>query len=338
MSDTKQLEPWQQIMIPTKERFVEIAAQDKIVDWARESMFALQAIERNDYLREIANGNPHSLRDAIINVAACGITLNPAAQYAALVPRKVGGGKMAVCLDIMYRGLIRIATDAGSIRWVQAELVYETDEFTYSGKVAAPVHKVTKVFGKDRGAVVGVYCIARTAEGDVLTDIMSVDEINEIRDRSESWKAYSAKKIKSTPWSEHWGEMAKKTIIKRARKTWPETDARSAERLHNATELANLADGYDREALEHKADDGISPYSEALSSLPAADQLGLREIAGKITAEINAPDTTPQRLARMWNDEKLDTDHQLALFSLLSRQDRGILKKALKAPPAEARA
>lgn len=319
----KNLPEWKQALVGAQERFVAIADRDQIVDWKRESMFALQAIEKGDYLRRIADDNPASLRNAIINVAAIGITLNPAAQYAALVPRDGG-----VCLDIMYRGLIKIATDAGSVRWVQADLVFEKDEFVYNGKVAAPLHKAN-VFARDRGAVIGVYCVAKTVDGDYLVDHMSVDEINVIRDKSEYFK-----KTKKGPWADHWGEMAKKTIIKRARKTWPETDARSAERLHAATELANVADGYELNALEHRPDTGISPYSEALEALPSDVQAGLRQIAVKLINEINAPDTSLQRLAKMWNDEKLDGDHQHALFTLLNREDRGILKKALKLPPA----
>lgn len=324
----KELPAWKQALIGAKERFEAIACQDKIVEWQRESMFALQALEKNDYLRKVADDNPASLRNAIINVAAIGITLNPAAQYAALVPRDGG-----VCLDIMYRGFIKIATDAGSIRWVQADLVYEKDDFTYKGKVAAPAH-VAAVFAKDRGAVVGVYCVARTADGDMLTEVMSVDEINKIRDESDYYK-----RKKKGPWVDFWGEQAKKTVIKRARKTWPETDVRTAERLQTATEIANLTDGYEPMALEHRADSGITPYSEALEALPKEDQQELRQIAVKLIAEIAAPDTTLQRLAKMYTDEQLDADHQVALFSLLNRQDRGILKKALKLPPAaEARA
>lgn len=244
---------WKKALIGAQERFNAIATQDKIVDWQRESMFALQALEKGDYLCRIAENNPASLRNAIINVAAIGITLNPAAQYAALVPRDG-----AVCLDIMYRGLIKIATDAGSIRWVQADLVHEADEFTYSGKVGAPIHKA-KVF-TDRGPVVGVYCVARTADGDTLTEVMSVDEINAIRDKSEYYK-----KTKKGPWADHWGEMAKKTIIKRARKTWPETDARSAERLHAATEIANVTDGYEVQAIEHKPQGGITAHDDSIT-------------------------------------------------------------------------
>lgn len=313
----KQIQPWQEAMGHAKGRFIEIATQDEIVDWQRESMFALQAIEKNDYLRKIANENPNSLRNAIINVAAIGVTLNPAAQYAALVPRDG-----VVCLDIMYRGLIKIATDAGSIRWVQADLVHEKDEFTYAGKVGAPTHKAN-VFAADRGPVIGVYCVARTADGDTLTEVMSVDEINAIRDRSDYWK-----KKKAGPWATDWGEMAKKTIIKRARKTWPETDARSSERLQTATEIANLTDGY--EALEHKPEPNgkILPTEGAWDSLNEETKQKVHKTAEAMKKRLVAYDI-PGAVALM-DGAGFDSEAQVALWTLFDSRARTAMTKFMR--------
>lgn len=311
----KQLEPWKGAMVAAQDRFTEIASKDQIVDWQRESMFALQAIEKSDYLRRIANDNPASLRNAIINVAAIGITLNPAAQYAALVPRDG-----AVCLDIMYRGLIKIATDAGSVRWVQAEVVHEADEFTFTGKVSAPIHKAN-VFAKDRGPIVGVYCVAKTVDGDFLTEVMSIDEVNAIRDRSDYWK-----KKKAGPWLTDPGEMAKKTIIKRARKTWPETDARSAERLQTATELANEADGYHLEALEHKPDAKILPSAGAAEAVGREMCIILQEYAAEID-RIFADGGAPAAFSHMESLGIDDVDQNVYLWSRLDSKTRTALRK-----------
>lgn len=308
------LPEWKQALIGAQERFTAIATQDKIVDWQRESMFALQALEKSDYLRNIANNNPASLRNAIINVAAIGITLNPASQYAALVPRDG-----AVCLDIMYRGFIKVATDAGSIRWVQADLVHEADEFTYSGKVGAPVHKA-KVF-TDRGPVVGVYCVARTVDGDILTEVMSVDEINAIRDKSDYFK-----KKKAGPWADQWGEMAKKTIIKRARKTWPETNARAAERLQAATEIANVTDGYDVQAVEHKQGTGIHPAAGAAEAVGREMCAILQEYASDID-RIFADGGAPAASGHMDSLGIDDVDQQVYLWSRMDSKTRTAIRK-----------
>lgn len=313
MNDTTEVAevlPWKNALITARDRFVAIAEKDRLVDWQRESMFALQSLEKSDFLRKIADSNPQSLRNAIINVAACGITLNPAAQYAALVPRD---GQ--VCLDIMYRGLIKIATDMGSIRWVQAELVYSGDKFTYKGLTEAPVHEAD-VFAKDRGAVVGVYCVAKTVDGDFLTDFMPVDEVNAIRDRSDYFK-----KTSKGPWKDHWGEMAKKTIIKRARKTWPESKVQANnERLAVATEIANVTDGYTEPV--HGA---ITPSGDAWDGESEESQAFLLKIATRVKCYI-AGDQIDDAVNYL-DDQKLAAEEQVAINTRFDSKERAAMKK-----------
>ena len=219
--------PYQSAIAKAKERFVEIAGSDRAYDV--ESIFAMQALMKTDFALQTANKNPKSVHLAMINVASTGLTLNPAHAYAYLIPRDG-----AICLDISYKGLIKIATDTGSVLWVRADLVHEADEFTYHGPAAMPQHKANPF--KERGEVVGVYCIAKTRDGDILTEVMDYAELEKIRGKSMSY----AKK-KSGPWVDWFAQMAKKAVIKRASKTWPYTDR--TEKLMDAIELANEAEG-----------------------------------------------------------------------------------------------
>ena len=223
METNKQIAPWIAAVAEAEHRFVAMTDQRT---WEKESLFAMQAVMKNDYLKTIANQNPQSLRNAVANVAAIGITLNPALAYAYLVPRD----KQA-CLDISYKGLIKIATDTGAIKWCQAELVYSNDLFEFHGPTVAPVHNFNP-FAKDRGEFQGAYCVAKTADGDLLVEAMSAQEIHDIRDKTDIWK-----KSKSGPWKDFPGEMAKKTVIKRASKTWPKSTGTG--RLEQAIELLN---------------------------------------------------------------------------------------------------
>ena len=84
-----------------------------------ECLFAKQQITKESFTLDTAVNNPASLRSAILNVAAIGISLNPSLAHAYLVPRDG-----AICLDISYRGLVKLATDAGAIEWAKAVLVY----------------------------------------------------------------------------------------------------------------------------------------------------------------------------------------------------------------------
>lgn len=204
---------------------------DRGIVFEREAEFAIQAILANDYAAKVAMQNRQSVIDAVTNVAAIGISLNPAKKQAYLVPRKGG-----ICLSIGYMGLLDMAMDSGSIKWGQARLVYEADTFRLNGLDRQPTHEFDP-FCKDRGEIVGVYVSVKTADGDYLTEAMSVEEINAIRDRSDAWNAWVTKK-KSCPWVTDWGEMAKKTCVHRAYKYWPKT-----ERLENAIHYLNTDGG-----------------------------------------------------------------------------------------------
>jgi hypothetical protein len=59
-------------------------------------------------------------------------------------------------------------------------------------------------------------------------------------EKSESYKAFTAGKVKSCIWSDHWGEMAKKTVIKRLFKYLPKTDKFE----HMAQAVAALDEDY----------------------------------------------------------------------------------------------
>ena len=200
---------------------------DQSLEFAREQEFALQVLYNNDYSRKIALANPQSVRDAVTNIAAIGISLNPAKKQAYLVPRKGG-----ICLDISYIGLTELAVASGSIRWVKAEVVRQADRLQLNGFDKPPHHEYDP-FSTDRGDIIGVYCVAKTIDGDYLTDTMSIAEVNAIRDRSEAWKAWISKQ-KSCPWVTDPAEMIKKTLVKRASKMWPKT-----ERLDQAIHYLN---------------------------------------------------------------------------------------------------
>ena len=246
----------------TRDSFVSVLT-DRSINFDREAEFALQALYGNKFAMEIAMKNRQSVINAVVNIAAIGISLNPAKKQAYLVPRD---GK--ICLDISYMGLMDLAIDSGSIRWGQAELVYETDTFALNGVDQQPTHQ-RNPFAKDRGEVVGVYVVVKTADGDFLTDAMSVEEINAIRDRSSAWKAYITKQ-KSCPWLTDWGEMAKKTVVKRAYKYWPKT-----ERLDTAIHHLNTDGGEGLAVLSGQQTQQQAAITQALSPEQEAERTAL---------------------------------------------------------------
>lgn len=209
----------------TRDDFSRVLA-DRSISFEREAGFAVQILQNNDYALGVAMKDKPSLLAAVKNIAAIGISLNPARKQAYLVPR---GGK--ICLDISYIGLIDIAISSGSILWAQAELVRENDAFSLNGFDKPPTHNFNP-FGKDRGEIVGTYVVAKLHNGDYLTTTMSIDDVHSIRNRSESFKKGNG------PWKTDEGEMIKKTVIKRAYKLWPKT-----ERMDEAMRQLNDVNG-----------------------------------------------------------------------------------------------
>ena len=179
--------------------------------------------------RGIENADPKSLLIACSKAAADGLILD--GREAAIVVDYKG----EVQYRPMMRGLLKLAYNTGEIKSISVQVVNEADEFEYVlGDDERIHHKIN--FTAKRGAVVAVYAIAKLKDGGVIREVMTVEQINGIRDRSDAYKAFVNKKIKSTPWSTDWEEMARKTVFRRVSKWLPSSTDRDMERVHEAAE------------------------------------------------------------------------------------------------------
>lgn len=240
------------------------------IKFEAEAGFAIQILGKSDYALSMAMKNRQSVVDAVTNVAAIGISLNPAKKQAYLVPRD-----NQICLDISYMGLIDLAVDCGSILWAQANLVYETETFKINGFDKPPIHERNPL-AKDKGALIGAYVVAKTRDGDYLTDVMSIDEIYAIRDRSSAWKAWVSKQ-KKCPWVTDEGEMCRKTLVKRGSKYWPRisNDDRFQKAIHflNTDGEEGLAEVHAPTATETEAFDLAGFIAQANAATREEDLL-----------------------------------------------------------------
>ncbi len=224
---SEKTESWRTAITAARPKFSRLAIKTGL-DYNAEALYAYQVCTRNKSLAKVANGNLVSLQMAIVNVAAVGLTLNPALGLAFLVPRD---GQ--VCLDISYRGLITIAADSRAIRWAKAELVHANDKFEYRGPAQMPTH-LFNPFSKDRGEFIGGYCVAGIGSGEeVLVEVMPAEDVLRARNQSKAWQVHKG------PWVDWFDEMAKKTLIKRAAKTWP----RLGTRFGQAIQILNEDNG-----------------------------------------------------------------------------------------------
>lgn len=265
---SKQIATIDQVIFQAMPQFQRIAEKRQLVRWEEESQYALQACKGNPRLLEC---NVSTIQDAIINVASVGLSLNPAAGYAYLVPEysKPAGGT-ACQLRISFKGLIKLATDTGAMSWVKAEVVKADDFFEYRGPCEIPIHTTTGSPFDHRGDTVGAYCMAKMKEtGDVLVDIISSAELEKIKSCAKTPKVWDM-------WPD---EMAKKAIIKRAAKQWPRN--KETERLNEAIQVINDAEGSDFDGIA-KLDEIAS---QILTHIENDDMDGVGEVWTECTQE-----------------------------------------------------
>ena len=197
-------------LAPVEKRMAELGLAPERVK--REISFALQAVNSNPQLSKCS---PGSIMAAIVQVANIGLTLNPAANECAIIPRWTREGT-AASLEPMYQGLARLAMREGHVVQINAQLVHEKDDVSMDlADNKNPIsHRVNPMI-KNRGEIMGAYCISTDRLGYRQATLMYRDEIEHIRDGSDGYKAFAAGTIKSHPWDAHFGEMARKTVLKR---------------------------------------------------------------------------------------------------------------------------
>lgn len=180
------------------------------LNFKKEAAFALQIFQKNNYLAKM---RPESVRDAIVNVSLTGLTLNPILKMAYLIPRK---GQCV--LDISYIGLIKILTDTGSVKNIEAKIVYENEPFEIQqGTNSYVKHGIAPT--ADKGKILGVYSNAILNDGSTSVEWMYYDDVMAVANRSESVKSGG-----SSPWKTDFTEMTRKTVVKRHYKYLPKSE------------------------------------------------------------------------------------------------------------------
>jgi recombination protein RecT len=112
-------------------------------------------------------------------------------------------------LIIDYKGLVELVRRSGNVTSIRAEHVCENDEFSWENGVLN--HRID--WRKPRGEIQAVYAEAKLASGETQTAVMTREEVEGIRKRSKAGS--------SGPWVTDWGEMAKKTPLRRLVKLLP---------------------------------------------------------------------------------------------------------------------
>ncbi len=203
----------------------------------------MQALRNNDFTMRVAQANPISLRDAIVQAAVLGVTLNPAVGHGYLVPY---GDK--VLFQPSYRGLRDIAIEEGLIKWCRAEVVHKNDRVTITEREdgGRDVRHEFDPFG-DRGAIVGGFCAWEEGSGRRDCVFETIEEIyRSHRSRSQAFSRQGAGGI----WKTDELEAIRKALTKRAQKSWPRRTDRAAGRFEAAVAAEFEGDSVETTATE----------------------------------------------------------------------------------------
>jgi len=175
------------------------AALPKHLTADRFARVALTALTRNPKLQDCTR---ESLLRCLMDCSALGI--EPDGRRAHLIPYK---DQCTLIID--YKGLIELVRRSGDVAAIRAETVCENDGFDWENGTIT--HRID--WRKSRGEVQAVYAEAKLASGETQTAVMTKDEVEGIRKRSRAGT--------SGPWVSDWGEMAKKTALRRLIKLLP---------------------------------------------------------------------------------------------------------------------
>ena len=236
---------YEMMAMSAKEAFLSVADEKT---WNREIIFALQIIRGNEALQKC---DMTSIKNAVVNIALTGATLNPALAQAFLIPRK---GKC--CLDFSYRGLCKLAVESDSVYDIDAAAVFEGDEFDYELGLN-PYLKHRPQMAETKGNVVAAYAIATLHHGIKKFVVLDKEKIERARKSSQTGNV----------WKEHFDEMAKKTAVKLLYKMLPQT-----ERMSTAISVVNEHEGIDKEPPRSNASRLIERFGEAPAGIRQGEE------------------------------------------------------------------
>lgn len=260
-----------------QERFVNLIDEKT---FAKEVSFAIQLATKNKQLQKCTK---ESVLQAVMNIAQVGLTLNPVSAEAYLIPRWAGkdGDNQNIyhcVLEPSYQGLVKLVTDTGSVKYVSCYVVHDKDEFEVILGTSVGVTHKPKFLTKD---ITHVYAVAELPDGSKQVEVMTIADCHDIREKSESYKAYIKKKVSSCVWVEWEQEMCRKACIKRLVKYLPKTE--QWEQLREAIAIDN--EDYNLDPLSNKA-----TYLGILVENAAMDDDAKAEIEKRITDGMSLDD------------------------------------------------
>lgn len=201
---------------------------------------AQTAIQNNP---DLLNVDRKSLFGAIVRLAQDGLL--PDGREAAIV--KFGSAAQAMP---MIAGVLKKIRQSGDVAKISAQVVYENDHFLVKYGFDEDVEHTPPPLDKPRGKEIGAYATAVLKDGTQLLEVMSREEIEKVR-------AVSRAKGNG-PWVQWWGEMARKTVMRRLSKRLPMSTDLEDEVFQRDETMRPAGDAPALKVVEHEAPEPTS--------------------------------------------------------------------------------
>lgn len=239
---------------------------------------AMTAIQNNPALQ---NADRRSLFGAVVRLAQDGLL--PDGREAALVLF----GNKAQAMP-MIAGVLKKIRQSGEVAKISAQVVYANDHFVVSYGFDETVEHNPPALNEPRGEPIGAYATAVLKDGSRLLEVMSLEEIEKVRNVSRA--------SKNGPWVTWWGEMARKTVMRRLSKRLPmstdledEIFSRDETLAHEEPASFQVIEGGRDEAEPSRLDQLEHRIEEEEAAEPAAEDAEIEEVEAEPVEEKAKP-------------------------------------------------
>lgn len=179
------------------------AALPKHITVEKFTRVAMTAIQNNP---DLANADRNSLFGSIVRLAQDGLL--PDGREAAIVMF----GNKAQAMP-MIGGILKKIRQSGDVSYVSAQIVYANDHFKWTLGFDETIDHQPAPLDQEPGEAMAAYAVAVLKDGSRLLEVMRKSEIEKVRNVSRAKG--------NGPWVQWWGEMARKTVMRRLSKRLP---------------------------------------------------------------------------------------------------------------------
>tara|TARA_Y100000310_G_scaffold320997_2_gene378038 strand:- start:2561 stop:3436 length:876 start_codon:yes stop_codon:yes gene_type:complete len=166
---------------------------------------------------KLAGCDPQSVLGGVMRAAQLGLEIGQHLGEAWLIPRGSKAG-----FQLGYKGLVTLLWRSARLASLQVKEVKENDDFEYRLGTDPYIHH--QLAPRARGGTIWFYLVAKYTTGGEFPYIMSIEEVEVIRDQySEAWK-----RDRDTPWKTDPDAMGKKTVLGQAAHWMPKSPAMQA--------------------------------------------------------------------------------------------------------------